>query len=362
MTIVVIAPDSFKGSITATDAARAIATGWASERPGDELVLLPQADGGEGTVDALSAPGTRAHRRVTRVTGPDGRPVQAEWVLLPDGTAIVELAQSSGLPQMAAVDALGATTRGLGEVLTAALDAGATSVVIGLGGSASTDGGAGALQALGLRLTDARGTELEPGGGALAGLASVDASALRPPPPGGVTLLSDVTNPLLGDRGAAATFAPQKGAGPADVAALEDSLTAWSHALGGDPSAPGAGAAGGTGYGFATLWGARLVSGSEHLARLTRLESVAATADVLITGEGRFDATSLGGKVVGHALGLGAKRVVVIAGLIDSAPDGVETVALTELAGSAEASLADPARWLQAAGARAAGAQAARSA
>jgi glycerate kinase len=358
---VVIAPDSFKGSASAIAAASAIAEGWRAERPDDELIELPQADGGEGTLDAVSAAAPGAVRHTLDATGPDGRAVRAEWLLLPDGTAVTEFAQSSGLPLMRALDPLGATSRGLGETIAAALAAGARSLVIGLGGSATTDGAAGALQALGMSLRDAEGAELERGGAALAGLASVDRSALLAPPAGGVRLLSDVTNPLLGADGAAAVFAPQKGADPGQVEQLDRALGVWAEVLGGDPDLPGAGAAGGAGFGFSAAWGAELVPGSAEIARLSGLDAAAARADVLITGEGRFDATSLGGKVVGHALGLatGSTRVVVIAGRVDAEPvlpDGrvAASVDLTALAGSARAALGEPLRWLREAGARAA--------
>lgn len=347
--------------MAATEAAAAIADGWRAERPDDELVLLPQADGGEGTLDAITAAVAGAVRHEVEVTGPDLRPVRAAWLLLPDGTAVVEFAEAAGLPQMRALDALRATSRGVGEVIAAALDAGASAVVLGLGGSATTDGAAGALEALGLLLTDAAGTELPPGGAALAGLDSVDRSRLRPPPPGGVRLLTDVTNPLLGPRGAAVTFAPQKGADLAQVALLEDALATWARVLGGEPSAPGAGAAGGAGFGFAAAWGAQLVAGSGEISRLSGLDHVAPAADVLITGEGRFDATSLQGKVVGHALGLAgpSTQVVVIAGRVDAIPglpDGraASSVSLTDLGGTPEAAMAEPRRWLLEAGRRAA--------
>lgn len=353
---VVIAPDSYKGSATAAAAAAAIADGWRSVRPGDELVLLPQADGGEGTLDAMASAAPDAVFHSVRVTGPDGRPVTARWLALPDGEAVVEFAESSGLPMMQQLDALGATSRGLGQVIAAALDDGARSLVIGLGGSATTDGAAGALQSLGLSIRDAAGAELAPGGAALARLAVVVRTGLRPAPES-VRLLTDVDNPLLGPRGAAATFAPQKGAGPEDVAVLERGLAAWATALGGDPELPGAGAAGGAGFGFSAAWGARIVPGARAIAELTGLVGAARDADVLILGEGRFDSTSLGGKVVGHALGLAgaATRVVVIAGRVDAAPvlpDGraAASVSLTALAGSGEAAQRDALRWLRAAG------------
>ncbi len=388
---VVVAPDSFKGTLDAASAASAIGSGWRAVRPLDEVLLLPQADGGEGTLSAIASAVPDARLMdVGPVTGPDGRPVEGHWLWLPDGTAVVELAFTSGLPLMAALDPLGATTRGLGEVIAAALDAGATSLVIGLGGSASTDGGAGALRALGLELFDTAGEPLPEGGGALARLTRVDATRLRPAPPGGVRLLSDVTAPLLGPTGAAAVFGPQKGATLTEVAMLDTALARFADVVAHTPrsthgayfaesaksaktaepaesaespeSAAGAGAAGGTGYGFLALWGAEIDAGSAAIATLTGLVAAAASADVVLTGEGRFDATSLAGKVVGHALQLAtwsATRVAtqpdvrrgVIAGAFDTAvPDGVWSASLVDLAGSRESAIDDPARWLYAAG------------
>ncbi len=323
-----IAPDSFKGTLGAADVAGAIATGWRRVRPADQLVLLPQADGGEGTLDALQAalPDTVRHV-VHNVTGPDGRAVDAAWLALPDGTAAVELALSSGLPLMHALDAMGATTRGLGEVIAAALDAGTTRLLIGLGGSASTDGGRGALEALGWP------------------------TAPRPAPQGGVILLSDVTAPLLGTEGAAAVFGPQKGATAEQVVQLEQRLADFAAQLGGDPMAPGAGAAGGTGFGFMAAWGATATSGADYIAELTGMHSL--SPDVLITGEGRFDSQSLGGKVVGQQLARARARTVVIAGALLATPPDLG-YSLTELAGSADAAVGDTAHWVTEAAAAAA--------
>jgi glycerate kinase len=361
VTRVVIAPDSFKGTATAQDAAAAIARGWLSVRPGDEVLLAPQADGGEGTIDAVATADPAASIRTATVTGPDGRPVTARWLLRDGGEAVLELAESSGLPLMATLDPLNATTRGLGELVGAALDAGATSITIGLGGSASTDGGAGALAALGLGLLDATGAALPDGGGALHRLDRLDRSSVRPAPPGGVRLLTDVTAPLLGPMGAASVFGPQKGADAAQIAQLEESLERFAALLGGDPAMPGAGAAGGTGYGFAAAWGGALAPGAPVIAALSGLTDLAARADVVISGEGRFDATSTRGKVVGGVLGLvpSTARAIVVAGSFGADPvlpggRPVTAVALDALASSGEAARADALRWLEAAGAHAA--------
>lgn len=350
MSTVVIAPDSFKGSLSAREVAEAIAEGWRTVRPDDELVLVPQADGGEGTLDAVEASVPGAVRRSAGdVTGPDGRPTPGEWLQLPDGTAVVELAQPSGLPLMRELDALGATTRGVGQVIRAALEAGASELVIGLGGSASTDGAAGALVELGLVLVDEQGELVPDGGRGLADIVDVHRDGLVAVPR--TTLLTDVTAPLLGPTGAAAVFGPQKGATPAEVALLDAALSHFAELLGGDPTAPGSGAAGGAGYGFATVLGATIVSGADRLAELSGLRAAIARADVVLTGEGRFDEQSLTGKVVGSILALGATGV--IAGQI-TAETGVWSASLTDLAGSVDAAMADTAAWLRVAGARAA--------
>ncbi|QNE46378.1 glycerate kinase [Glaciihabitans sp. INWT7] len=371
---IVIAPDSFKGSLSALDVAQAIAAGWAAVRPGDSLTLIPLADGGEGTLDAVesSVPGARRHD-AGPVTGPDGRQTPGAWLSLPDGTAVVELAQMSGIPLMRSLDPLGASTEGLGQVIRRALDSGASRLIIGLGGSASTDGAAGALSALGLR---SDGT-LTAGGAALASLGSLDRSQLSSPPPGGVTLLTDVSAPLLGPAGAAAVFGPQKGASTSEVVQLDAALAHFAELLGADPRSghvtggtvttadparPGTGAAGGAAYGFVAAWGARIEPGAEYLCALTGVPAAIAAADLLITGEGRFDATSSTGKLVGTLIGLAGERgvpVAVIAGQLAMAPVGYDgsplwAAGLADVAGSAAAAMADPTRWLREAGAAAA--------
>lgn len=356
---VVIAPDSFKGSASATEVAGALAQGWRSVRGDDDLVLLPQIDGGEGTLEAIaeSAPWRWQH---AEVSGPDGRPVRARWLRHDDGRAVVELAESSGIALMTQLDPWGASSRGLGEVIAAALAAGATSVQVGLGGSASTDGGAGVLAALGLVAVDAGGNPIEAGARGLTQVDHVDAEGLSSLPPRGVELLVDTEAPLYGPRGAAAVFGPQKGATDRDVAALDEALRRWARALTeaglvADPQRPGAGAAGGVGFGL-LAWGATAVSGSRRIGEITGLPEGLATADVVVTGEGRFDDTSLGGKLVGHVLSAAAAAgaaPVVVAGQV-ATQCAVPTVSLTELAGSAEAAMREPLRWLHAAGAAAA--------
>ncbi|MEV6815125.1 glycerate kinase [Micromonospora sp. NPDC051296] len=352
---VVIAPDSFKGSLAAGEAARALARGWLARRPADEVRQLPLADGGEGTIDAFASALPQAKRMTETVCGPDGRTVDADWLLLPDGSAVLELAQSSGLPLMRTPDPLGAHTYGLGAVMRAAVDAGATRLVVGLGGSASTDGGTGALRALGLRLLDSAGRDLPPGGAALVDLARIDAGGLLSPPPGGIDLLVDVTAPLVGPTGAAATYGPQKGAQPDEVDVLDRALRQLAEVVGGRPDEPGCGAAGGTAYGLAAVWGARILPGARTISALVGMPAALADADIVVTGEGRFDQTSLTGKVVGSLLDQ-AGAVEVPVGIVAGQVTGVvprsvsDAISLVDLAGSVAAALDDPTRWLVEAG------------
>ena len=355
---VVIAPDSFKGTLDATAAAEALASGWRSVRPDDEVLTLPLADGGEGTLEALGHDLPADCWRSAPVTGPDGRPVDAAWLLLPDGTAVVEMARAAGLPLMQRRDPLGATTRGLGQLLAAVVaDPAVHRVMLTLGGSATTDGGTGALAALGARFLDADGGDLPPGGGALARLARVDLTGLTPPPSGGVQCLVDVTAPLLGPLGAAGQFGPQKGADPEQVAELDVALAGLADLLGGDRDAPGAGAAGGTAYGFAVCWGAEFVSGAGAVAAAAGLDDALRGAALVVTGEGQFDAQSLRGKVVGDLVdraGAAGVPVTVVAGRVDAAGElpVARAISLTDLAGSVDGAMSQPARWLVEAGAR----------
>lgn len=377
---VVIAPDSFKGTIAAAAAAQALAEGWRRERPADDVRLLPMADGGEGTVDAFATAVPAARRMPVTVTGPEGVDVEASWVLLPStsdalgGTGVVELASTSGIELLGAPPRLrpfDAHTRGFGEAIAAALAHGVSRLVLGIGSSSSTDGGAGMLTALGARFTDAHGAPIDDGARGLADVVSADLSGLAALPPGGVTVLSDVTNPLLGARGAAAVFGPQKGAAPDDVGVLDAGLARFAEVLGAaapgadrdassrpslSTGAAGAGAAGGTGFGL-LAWGAALVPGSAAVAELVGLGGAVAAASLVITGEGSYDGQSAAGKVPAHVGALAAAAGVpvdLVAGRIASDADVsgfARTASLTALAGSAEAAMADPTQWLVAAGA-----------
>ncbi|WP_336641813.1 glycerate kinase [Microbacterium sp. USHLN272] len=368
MHTVVFAPDSFKGTIGAADVAAALAAGWGSVRPGDRVVLRPMADGGEGTVDAFAAAVDGAVRVPVRVTGPDGAPTDAAWLRLPatpdapGGTGVVELASTSGI-ELLGERRIGeeAHTLGFGQAIAAALDAGVSRLVLGIGSSASTDGGTGMLTALGARFLDASGAPIAVGARGLAELASLDLTGLRALPPGGVLVLSDVTNPLVGPLGAAAVFGPQKGLAGDAIERADAALARLASLLPVDPETPGAGAAGGTGFGL-LAWGARLVAGSAEVGELVGLPGALAEASavgptLVITGEGAFDGQSGAGKVPSYVAATAVDAGVdalLVAGRIDADADTSAFAAhasLTELAGSGEAAMQDPARWLHAAGA-----------
>lgn len=330
---VLIAPDSFKECLSAAAVARAIAEGWRRAAPQDVLVEMPLADGGEGTTVALvNAAGGTLYP--CTVTGPLGAAVTAHFGLLADGsTAVVEVAEGSGLHLLAPEqrDALRATSFGTGELILAALQHRPKRLIIGLGGSATTDAGVGLLQALGARFTDALGQALLPGGGALINLAHIDIAAVLARLAGvEVLVATDVTNILLGPRGAAAVFSPQKGASAEQVVALEHGLQhyaacARAHGYVVD-SVPGSGAAGGIGgtlFGVlgAGVPGAQIVSGVELVMRTVGLEQQLRNVDIVITGEGSLDAQSAEGKVPAGVCALAKQHgvpVIALAGVVDS--------------------------------------------
>ena len=323
---IVIAIDSFKGSLSSLEAGKAAAEGVRRVFPDAECVVRPLADGGEGTVDALVA-GMGGEFRDAIVTGPVGRPVTARYGILPGGVAVMEMAQASGITLVSGDERnpLITTTFGVGEMILDAAQYGARRFVVGIGGSATNDGGAGMLQALGFRLLDASGAELPRGGGALARLAKIE----RGP---GVDRLAgcafriacDVTNPLCGPKGASAVFGPQKGATPEMVCALDAALARFAEVSGGEADFPGAGAAGGLGFGFRTFLGAELKSGVDLVLEETRLEDFVKAADVVVTGEGRLDAQTAMGKApygVARLAKQHGKKVMAFAGCVT--PDAV---------------------------------------
>lgn len=361
MTRVVLAPDSFKGTITGADAAVALAEGWASVDPDAVFVHRPMADGGEGTVAAFEAAVPGAMRMPITVDGPADVPVDTAWLLLPAsgdasrGTAVIDLASTSGIELLTALRPWNADTTGFGQAIAAAIDHGVSRLVLGIGSSASTDGGTGMLTALGARFTDAAGAPVARGARGLADIVAIDRSGLRPAPE--VHVLTDVTNPLIGPRGAAAVFGPQKGLVAAqDVATVDAGLANLAALLDLDPALPGAGAAGGTG-GALVAWGGVLAPGAAEVAALIGLADAIAAADVVITGEGSYDGQSGDGKVPSFIAGLAAHAgasALLAAGRITADADTslfAASASLTDLGGSADAALAEPARWLRAAGA-----------
>jgi glycerate 2-kinase len=290
---VVVAPDKFKGSLTAAEVADAVASGLLAVAPDAEVVRVPIADGGDGTVAAALSRGFTAVP--VEASGPTGKPVSATYARH-DRQAVVELAGVCGLDLLPGrrPDPLGASTYGLGQVLTHAIAHGATDIVLGIGGSASTDGGAGMVQALGARLIDEQGRDLPHGGAALQNLASLELAGLwQAVGDVRIVVASDVGNPLLGPRGAAAVFGPQKGASPTDVSQLERALTVRAkrvaEATGTDlASRAGAGAAGGTGFAALALLNAELRPGIELILEWLDFDRVLSAADLVITGEGHW--------------------------------------------------------------------------
>ncbi|GGQ83918.1 glycerate kinase [Streptomyces asoensis] len=327
---VLVAADKFKGSLTAVEVAERVTAGLRRVAPHVEVEALPVADGGDGTVAAAVAAGF--DRREVRVAGPLGQEVTAAFAVRGD-TAVVEMAEASGLQRLPAgvFAPLTASTYGSGELLRAALDEGVRTIVFGVGGSATTDGGAGMLSALGARFLDADGEPVAPGGGGLAALARADLSGLDPRLAAvELVLASDVDNPLTGPKGAPAVYGPQKGASPDDVAALDAALAHYAKvletALGSKAAqyaaAPGAGAAGGIGYG-ALLVGARFRPGIEVMLDVLGFAPALERAELVITGEGSLDEQTLHGKApagVAAAARAAGKEVVAVCGRLALPP------------------------------------------
>jgi len=319
---VLIASDKFKGSLTATEVAQALAAGMLDVLPRLQTVLLPVADGGDGTVEAALSAGY--DKIIVDAVGPTGEPMRAPYAL--DGDrAVVELAAVVGLSMLPGgrLDPLGSSTYGLGLVIADAIRQGATTIVLGLGGSASTDGGAGMVQALGARLLDADSHDVQPGGGALVNLAQFDLGPLRGTRDAvKIIVASDVDNPLLGPNGAAAVFGPQKGARPQDVQTLERGLRHWSELVSqatgrNDTERPGAGAAGGAGYAALAVLDAEIRPGIELILDLIDFDAKVVGADLVVTGEGSLDEQSLAGKApigVARAAAKAGVPVIAVAG------------------------------------------------
>jgi len=332
---VVLAPDKFKGSLTAAEVAAAVAAGLVDVLPQLETIMLPVADGGDGTVAAALSAGF--DEIIVDAVGPTGEPVRAPYALHAD-RAVVELAAVvglTGLPE-GRFDSLGSSTYGLGLVIADAIRRGAATIVLGLGGSASTDGGSGMVQALGARLLDADGNDLPPGGGNLTRLARLDLSPLRDTL-GDTTVIvaSDVDNPLLGPNGAAAVFGPQKGADPDEVQRLEQSLRQWSQLVSqatgrNDAERAGAGAAGGAGFAALALLNAEIRPGIELILDLIDFDRRVVGADLVVTGEGSLDQQSLAGKApIGVARAAAGVRVVAVAGRLQLSPQALREAGIS---------------------------------
>lgn len=366
-TRVLLAPDKFKGTLTAVEVAGHLAESITRERPDVEVVVIPVADGGDGLLAAAVDAGFEPVGLAA--CGPLGEAVRTAYASRSDGReAVVEMAEVCGLARLPDGPApMRATSRGLGEVMGQALDAGATSLLVGIGGSASTDGGAGLIQALGARLLDAAGEELGPGGGSLGRLARIDLAGLHPGLAGAqVTVACDVDNPLTGPPGAAAVYGPQKGADEQQVRELDAALAHLADVVarhtGQDlRDIPGAGAAGGVGYAALALLGAELRPGAEVVLELTGFHDALLGVDLVVTGEGSLDEQTLHGKapvaVAAAAREVGVP-VVAVAGrlrLSDEQLAGVgigAAYALEELAESPEESRARPGPLLEEVGRR----------
>jgi glycerate kinase len=302
---IVIAPDSYKESLPACEVAQAIESGFREIFPDAQYVKVPVADGGEGTVEAMIA-ATHGTVKTSRVTGPLGEPVDAMWGISGDGlTAFIEMAAASGLALVPAAqrNPLLTTSRGTGELILNALEQGAKSIIIGIGGSATNDGGAGMVQALGARLSDANGKELTAGGGSLISLNSIDIAGLDPRLAAcSLRVACDVTNPLTGDLGASRVFGPQKGATDAMIVELDTSLAHYAEVIKKSLhidvlNVPGAGAAGGMGAALMAFLGAELGRGIEIVTQALNLEEHIHDCSLVLTGEGRIDSQSIHGKV-----------------------------------------------------------------
>ena len=366
---VVVAPDKFKGSLTAAEVAAAVGEGLSGARPGLEVRPLPVADGGEGTLAAAQAAGFTLVP--VEVRGPTGVPVTTAFASR-DGTAVVEMADACGLARLPGgrPAPLAASSHGLGDVIVAALDVGADRLVVGIGGSASTDGGAGLVAALGGRLLDTDGADLRPGGASLARLAHLDLDRLHPRLSEVELLVAcDVDNPLTGRTGAAAVYGPQKGATPADVELLDEALTRWADEVAAHTGhdrrdEPGAGAAGGVGFAAVALLGATLRPGIELMLDLVGFGDALTGADLVVTGEGSLDTQSLHGKApvgVAAAARAAGVRTVAVCGRLDVAPTELRAAgiaaayALTELEPDPDICMRDAAPLLRRLAARVAG-------
>jgi glycerate 2-kinase len=340
---VLVAPDKFKGTLTAEQAADAIARGWQRGDPTAEVEVVPMADGGEGTLDALVA-ALGGDRFTEKVSGPLGDPVNAEFAVVQTKAAplgVVEMARASGLELIAPSrrDPKRTTTRGTGELILAACRGGSVRVLVCIGGSATNDGGAGMAQAVGVRLLDSQERDIGPGGEGLLDLATIDMRGLDPSVrAANFVVATDVDNPLVGPRGASAVYGPQKGASPEDVVLLDKALGHFAAVIYRDlaldiRNVPGAGAAGGLGGGLVAFLGARLRPGVDVVMEAVRLHGRMEKADLVVTGEGMFDEQSLHGKAPAGVLRAAEELripAIVLCGQKRAEPPGARAFSLAD--------------------------------
>lgn len=333
----ILAPDSFKGTLSAVDACEIMHTEIVHVFPCAEVVSIPIADGGEGTVDAFLAAAGGQRIEIT-CAGPYGKPMRASYGILADGTAVVELAACAGLPLVSdAPNPEATTTYGVGELITHAAQNGAKRIILGLGGSATTDGGCGMAAALGVRFYDSTGCTFIPTGATLEDITRIDTNARAPLPP--ITAMCDVTNPLLGETGAAVVFSPQKGANAAMAVRLEAGLIHLAAVCTQDLSTdvrtiPGGGAAGGAGAGCVAFLGAHLQSGIETLLDITNFDTHLKGATAVFTGEGKIDSQSIHGKAISgiaRAAHAQAVPIIVLAGAVDAGAEAAYTQGVTAI-------------------------------
>lgn len=345
---ILIAPDSFKGSATSAQVAKALADGWKITRPNDEIVIAPFADGGEGTLDCIESVTPASTRIPIMVQGATGVEHQSSWLLVGSDTAVIEMATLCGITTLDELDPLSAHSYGLGQAIKAALEGEhVNEILIAVGGSASTDAGLGALSALGFKATDTDGKELALGGSDLHRLARVDIPGGLRKPDRGIKILVDVQSPLTGLNGAAHIFGPQKGADTTQVQLLDEGLVHFLEVLKVEDRA-GFGAAGGVSCGLAVLLSAMIVSGVETIADLIGLEEKIEKSDCVITGEGSFDDQSYRGKAVGYLLEVAkeCERPVMIACGVNKNEESPLIISLVELAPSVESAMVDSQRWV----------------
>ena len=345
---ILIAPDSFKGSATSAQVAKALADGWKISRPNDEIVIARFADGGEGTLDCIESVTAESIRIPITVQGATGIEHQSAWLLVGADTAVIEMATICGITTLDELDPLGAHSYGLGQAIKAVLaDDRVNEILIAVGGSASTDAGLGALSALGFKGLDVDGRELARGGGDLHRLAHVESPANHRNLPRGIKVLVDVQSPLTGLNGAAHIFGPQKGADADQVRLLNEGLLQFLKVLYVEDRA-GYGAAGGVSCGLAVVLGASIVSGVSTIAELIGLEEKIQEADCVITGEGSFDDQSYRGKAVGYLLETAneIERPVMIACGVNKNAESSSILSLIELAPTVQSAIDDSQHWL----------------